>query len=96
MPVLICLKGLAEVDTQFKVELGYVVGFTASRGRNYTADLGVVKNVSAGKEATMTGQSSEDDEDEDEDEDKHDDTEAPVIMVLVSNTQAFFLGTRNL
>ena len=88
MPFLICLKGLAEVNSEFKVRLGCVVGFTASRRRNYTADLGVIKDCSAEKGADATGDSSEEDEDEDEDDD---DTDTPAIMVLVSNTQAFLM-----
>ena len=80
MLFLICLKGLAELHREFKVRLGCVVGFTDSRKRNYTANVGVFKHCD-------TGEGPMGDEDTgDSGEEEEDDADTPVIMVLVSNT----------
>ena len=56
------------------------MGFTESRGRNYTADLGVFKHCDTGEGPTG------DDDTGDSSEEEEDDTDTPGIMVLVSNT----------
>ena len=54
-----------ELHREFKVWLGCVVGFTDSRGRNYTADVGVFKHRTTGEGPTGeddTGDSGEEGE----------------------------------